>query len=97
MPQVENPRSARVSSAATAGRASNIPTEDGVCRGETPQRNARRLRLPSATPSGNSMALKDSVVLRYFAAALALSIVPGGWLLLGGRALWSFRKRWEKN
>jgi hypothetical protein len=41
-------------------------------------------------------AWKDSRAMRYVAAALALSIVPGGWLLLGGRALWEYRRKLQK-
>ena len=34
--------------------------------------------------------------MKYIAAAIALSIVPGGWLLLGGRALLAYRRRSRK-
>ena len=39
------------------------------------------------------MNFTHSRAMRYVAAAIALSVVPGGWLLLGGRALLAYRRR----
>ena len=39
------------------------------------------------------MSFINSPAMKYVAAAIALSIVPGGWLLLGGRALLAYRRR----